>query len=324
MASAHQRFSLGTVLIVSALLVCLIYKSSNENTFRSPHQTKVAVCFFGLTRSLDVTVESIRRAIIDPLIQAEHDIEIFLHTYNASAVNNPRSEEINAVNNWEDWRLLQPDKMSWDAADEVKDRLYYPHEEAYLLHGDPWDEDHHTSLKNLILQLYSLNRVTDFWRHRAKSFDVIIYARMDVWFFNKISMRDLHAAKGRSETCFAPALPWGAGLDWTNDMFAFGHPQAMLIWATRLHSALQFSKDHRLHSESFLWNVLRNSSVEVQETPLLFARVRATKEIWAVPTEQDGRLVVPHTDAREVRPGLVFNRSELGLLELIPVDRQMM
>ena len=318
MTLVKLRLLLLSFLLVLVTLAALVNRGSIGH--RSPHQTRVAVCFFGLTRSLDVTVESIRRGIIDPLRKADYEVEVFLHTYRANAANNPRSEEVNATYDWEDWKLLQPSKMFWDDADKIKETLYYPNEEAFLLHGDPWEEDHHTSLRNLVLQLFSLHRVSDLWRHRKAAFDVVMCVRMDVWFFNQISLEDLVASKVNPQTLYTPPLPCGAGPDWTNDMFAFGHPDAMLIWARRLDSALQFSTNKRLDSEVFLWHVLQSAGIEVRETHLLLARVRATKEIWALPAVQGDRLVVPWQDPRDDRPGLMFNRSELGLLELVPAQ----
>lgn len=59
--------------------------------------------------------------------------------------------------------------------------------------GDPWDEAApHTSLTNLLLQLHSLERATSLWD--GASYDAIIYARPDMWFFNDLNTTQLAAA----------------------------------------------------------------------------------------------------------------------------------
>ena len=40
---------------------------------------RVAVCFWGINRSLDLTLPSIQRHLLAPL--ADHDVELFFHTY---------------------------------------------------------------------------------------------------------------------------------------------------------------------------------------------------------------------------------------------------
>jgi hypothetical protein len=59
---------------------------------------RFALCFFGLTRSLNWTVESIENHILGPLNRAgtpgnEVKYDVFLHTYAMKSVNNPRTNE---------------------------------------------------------------------------------------------------------------------------------------------------------------------------------------------------------------------------------------
>ena len=52
----------------------------------SPEQPRAAICFFGLTRSLAYTIESIRSSVFDPLILNGIDYSVFVHTYSVSVV----------------------------------------------------------------------------------------------------------------------------------------------------------------------------------------------------------------------------------------------
>ena len=47
---------------------------------------RVAICFFGLTRSLKYTIQNIRSALYDPLIVSDIRYDVFIHTYNATQV----------------------------------------------------------------------------------------------------------------------------------------------------------------------------------------------------------------------------------------------
>ena len=49
--------------------------------------TDVALCFFGLTRSLELTVSNIRSSIMDPLLMADMNVTTYLHTYSADVIS---------------------------------------------------------------------------------------------------------------------------------------------------------------------------------------------------------------------------------------------
>lgn len=59
--------------------------------------TNVALCFFGLTRSLDLTISNIRSSVLDPLLMADMNVSVYLHTYDLEAISNPRSAESQAA-----------------------------------------------------------------------------------------------------------------------------------------------------------------------------------------------------------------------------------
>jgi hypothetical protein len=54
---------------------------------------RVAICFFGLTRSLTWTVDSIRDHILGPLTDKGVSYDLFLHTYRLNTLENPRANE---------------------------------------------------------------------------------------------------------------------------------------------------------------------------------------------------------------------------------------
>ena len=49
-------------------------------------QPRAAICFFGLTRSLAYTIESIRSSIFDQLISNGINYSVFVHTYSVTLV----------------------------------------------------------------------------------------------------------------------------------------------------------------------------------------------------------------------------------------------
>lgn len=76
-----------------------------------PRTKRVAVAFYGLTRSLRFTADSIKANVLQPLRDAGYTVETFLHTYDLAHLKNKRSHEDTDLDTSE-WKLLQPDHHS--------------------------------------------------------------------------------------------------------------------------------------------------------------------------------------------------------------------
>ena len=76
---------------------------------------KIALCFWGLTRSLKYTIKSIREHILNVLQKSNEDTSnepieytIFLHTYQfKSTYYNPRAKEVGVNLNFNEYKLIQ-------------------------------------------------------------------------------------------------------------------------------------------------------------------------------------------------------------------------
>ena len=68
---------------------------------------KVALCFWGLTRSLKYTIESIKQNIFQPLDDGHIEYKIFVHTFFFNSIyNNPRANERNITLDFDEYSLL--------------------------------------------------------------------------------------------------------------------------------------------------------------------------------------------------------------------------
>jgi hypothetical protein len=70
---------------------------------------RVALAFYGLTRSLEYTVDSIKQNVMAPLTAAGIEYDVYLHTYDLQVIDNERSGEQAQHLNTTEWQLLQPD-----------------------------------------------------------------------------------------------------------------------------------------------------------------------------------------------------------------------
>ena len=71
---------------------------------------KIALCFWGLTRSLKYTIDSIKKNILQPLDDGNIEYKIFVHSFSFNSIyNNPRAEERNITLDFDEYILLNPD-----------------------------------------------------------------------------------------------------------------------------------------------------------------------------------------------------------------------
>lgn len=278
--------------------------------------TSVALCFFGLTRSLELTIGNIRNSIIDPLLMADIHVSIYLHTFDLKATSNQRSAENMTAMNWKAYKLLQPDMVQIDNAHSIEKELIEPSLQVWLKHGDAWEESgDHTTLKNFLKQLYSLSQVTQLWMAGSKAPDVVFYLRSDMWFFNTFDVAEVEQAIKHNNTLYTPYFHRWQGL---NDRLAFGVPAVMEVYGNRLANALIFSDTEAIHAERFLLHTAKQAGLDYSgETSLVFERVRATGELWGIPTNSSVR--GDDFSYFHKQPGLKIQKGPLGTIEIVPL-----
>lgn len=147
-------------------------------------KTRVAVLLFGLPRAADVCVPTIQANVVNALhaIPEVTEVKVFYHLYRQQAVFNPRSGENGPLDPAQYEFFTQ-----YQGATSTPDEELAPSELAsYLQHGDAIN-DNGRSLRNLLLQLHSLQRVTTLCIDQ--DFDVFIFARADLAYHDAIDPR---------------------------------------------------------------------------------------------------------------------------------------
>ena len=231
------------------------------------YNTKIAICFFGISRSLHYTIESIIQNIINPS-QKLGDVEIFAHFFNQGHVANKRSGE-NSTFDVQEYELLRPD---WVTIEEPDSCLGLYNFETLKLYGDSWG-DNFMSLRNLIHQLHSLNEVT-----QAASLwgaDVVIFARPDLIYHSSLEAEITRAVRNRKEGVIIPAWQnWEGGY---NDRFSICvGPKAVRAYGERISLAHSFCANFQngLHSERLLRFALQSEGISPKWTRARASRVR--------------------------------------------------
>jgi hypothetical protein len=133
---------------------------------------KIALVFWGLTRSLKFTIKSIHTYIFNILKINNIDYDIFLHTYKLNnTYSNKRSKEFNIKLDFDEYNLLNPNYFIYDNLEEIKEKLNL---KKYRTNKDPWDSNYN-SVDNFILSLYSKKRITNLLLGTVSKNDFNIY-----------------------------------------------------------------------------------------------------------------------------------------------------
>ncbi len=129
-------------------------------------EKRVALCFWGLTRSLNFTVDSLRENILSILEKNGVKYDIFMHTYCFEGeYYNPFSCERGTLD-FEQHKILMgenpdPKFFKMENQHEIKEML---NTEQYRTFEDPWGNGYGTC-DNFILALYSKLQVTNLVRN---------------------------------------------------------------------------------------------------------------------------------------------------------------
>lgn len=82
--------------------------NTTADTSSKPKAKRVAIAFYGLTRSLKYTIQSIRENIFEKLTEVGFEYHVYVHTYSLDRIESTRSGESASLNKTE-WTLLDAD-----------------------------------------------------------------------------------------------------------------------------------------------------------------------------------------------------------------------
>lgn len=231
---------------------------------------RIAVAFFGITRSLTHTLGGLDANVIAPArarAGAAGDARLFAHLYQQQQIDNPRSGEQGRLDP-DEHRLLKPD---WLELEEPGLCLEAGGFEALKAFGDSWD-DEFRSLRNLVHQLHSLDRVTDAVLEWGA--DVCIFARPDLRYHDSLSPVLRRALRWETGAWIPRWQPHG-GL---NDRFAVVRGErAIAAYGKRAHEALGFCEQIQgpLQGERLVRFAMDRANVPVSPISVRASRVRA-------------------------------------------------
>ena len=233
------------------------------------------MAFFGITRSLKYTVDSINKQIIDVLKNNNIEVDIFLHTYKLTTnYINKRTKEkknFNDIDN-EEYKLLNPDYKQIDIQEQIINNLNL---KQYRTHRDPW-KTNYNSVDNYILGCYSKKQLVNLITKSKNHYDYVIFLRPDCLYEKKI---DINFFKKVNNTtmCFPDFHLYGKYK--VNDRFSICNMNNYQIYGNIFDSLLLLSKQMPLHSETILGLIIKNNNIKIEKINFRFKRVRCNGNI---------------------------------------------
>jgi len=238
---------------------------------------KIALGFWGLTRSLTYTLESIEKNILT-VLKKSNEVTIFIHTYSLDTpYSNEHAHEKNIVLNNDEWKLLKPDFIEIENQDQVKRQINLP---VYRSMGDHYGRNFQT-VDNFICAMYSKKKLTDLITSSNITFDYIIFLRPDVKYLHAFDLRLLDIVKD-NVVCvpnFGPKFVPSTATDEKevlfSDRFALCNGVNYKAYGNVFDRLLDYSKRYTIYSERFNYDCLIEDHIDIKLIPFYFNRVRA-------------------------------------------------
>lgn len=230
---------------------------------------KICLGFFGITRSLKHTIESINNNILDVLKLNNIEYDIYLHTYYLNSYSNKRHNEIvntTDIDNSE-YKLLNADYIEIDHQDTIKKKINLS---SYRTHPDPWYSDYN-SVDNFILGQYSKLRLTNMIEKSKINYDYILFMRPDCLYLDKLPIDFFNLVNDNS--IIIPNFHLFGTIPF-NDRFCISNMKTYKIYGHVFNSLLEISKKQPLHSETILGERMHNHNLNVIKIKFNFARIR--------------------------------------------------
>lgn len=277
---------------------------------------KIAVCFFGITRSLTHTHASIEMNVLAPA-RSLGTPRIYSHFFQQEGLDNPRSGEKGRMNS-EEYRLLNSDWLRLEQPEECLGRWRF---EALKAWGDSWGDDFR-SLRNLIHQLHSLNAVTE--AALAEGTEICVFCRPDLRYHDSLRNPLRQAQKVHDTAGGATAfLPFWQAHGGRNDRFAIcvGR-EAIAAYGQRIRLAEQFCRERAepLNSEYLVAYSLAQRAIAVRQIAPRASRVR----LDGVQRYEDFSRPLIRQIKQRTRPHLIELADKLNLRNTIRMLLQRM
>lgn len=234
---------------------------------------KCAILFFGLTRTLGKTIDSLKTNLFTPLNENFIDYDIFIHTYKIfGEYKNMRSgENTDNYNNEDVEKILNPKYYIFDDQKTIIDSIDF--NEYYKKLGN-WSGGMSSELtkyliKNMCLALYSKKQITLLFDKYIQDYDYAIIIRPDMELYTKINIKDFNELKDNN--IIIPKKDWYCGC---NDRMCIGKPNIISYYGKLFDKLKIYSETTSIISEKFLMDQLKENHIAIISKEIDYKNLR--------------------------------------------------
>lgn len=149
---------------------------------KEPH-LKIAIAYFGMTRSTRIVYESHHKKLFQVLKDNNIEFDVYIHSWKTDK-NIIWLDDNNIPNDYEEYKLLDPTYYQLDNQDDFIKTINmddFFNKELYDEHGGNTAHEWHPQLiRNHLCALESQKRATDMCLQANVNYDFIMYIRPDV------------------------------------------------------------------------------------------------------------------------------------------------
>jgi hypothetical protein len=215
-----------------------------------PKKKRIAILFFGLTRSLPNVYASLKENLFDVLTNNNIDYDNFIHTYTLSnPYKNPITKSI--INNYDNdaYKLLNPRDYILQNQDLVKQKLIINQYYTYVSNWQgcaPTLELGCSFIRNMVLALYSKKKVVELFSKYKNEYDYVIITRPDQKLDNKFNINAFRLLNNNNII-----IPKEHSYTGINDRICIASPQNAIIYGLAFDYLLAYSKKKAIVSEAY-------------------------------------------------------------------------
>ena len=224
---------------------------------------RVAVIFFGLTRSLRSVYPNLKERLFDPLSAAGHTYDCFVHTYHLpNTYINPWSKERETNYDNDAWKIVNPRKVKIDVQSEIERKI---NTRQYCSRGGDWSGSAPNPkmlqylVRNMVLALYSKKQATQLYMECRADYDFVIFTRPDQWLNTPFQPAWLQWLE---RTPIGTVLiPKEHGYHGINDRTCIARPRAAILYGNAYDHFLEWSRSHPVTSEIYMRDYLKKTGL---------------------------------------------------------------
>ena len=234
---------------------------------------RVAIIFFGLTRSLSDVYTSLKENIFDVLTNNNYEYDIFIHTYILPVpyINPYTGIEIKNYDN-ESYKLLNPKYYILENQNTVEKRLNIP---KYFANLSNWVgcansfEQKCCFVRNMVLAQYSKQVVTSLFTQHKNDYNYVMITRPDQMLHNKININSVQLLNDNNII-----IPFEHSYTGVNDRLCIAKPNIGIIYGNSFKLLFPYSEKTAIVSEAFLKYYLKINRIQIIYSPINATLIR--------------------------------------------------